>query len=123
MNFNNPEQPVFTAAIPEPPVQPPTNARDIGYSSVKLWSEFQMLRRLVYRSRNQHRAAFSFHRLQEVKRSGERIARLELWLKANYGETLEFAGYLNALRLQLERVRNAAGGARMDLILTLTFFL
>ncbi len=82
----------------------PKNGRDIGYSSVKLWTEFQMLRRLVYRSRNQHRAAFSFHRLQEVKRTGERMATLELWLKTNFGENFPFIGYLNTLRIQIEKV-------------------
>lgn len=91
------------SVVPEP-VSPVENARDIGYSTLKLWTEFQMLRKLVYRSRNQHRAAFSFHRLQEVKRTGERIAGLELWLKANFGETVPFLGYLNALRLQIEKV-------------------
>ena len=90
--------------LPEP-VSAPQNARDLGYSTAKLWTEFQMLRRLVYRSRNQHRAAFSFHRLQEVKRTGERIARLELWLKANFNENLAFVGYLNSLRTQLEKVK------------------
>lgn len=88
--------------IPEP--VPLVAGVVIGYETGKLWSEFQLLLRVIYRSRNQHRAAWSFHRLQEVKRTAERVARVELWLKANNKETFEFIGYLNTLRKLVEKV-------------------
>ena len=45
-----------------------------------------------------------------MKRIGERIGKLELWLKVNFEETKEkeklfdFLGYLNTLRLLIEKV-------------------
>lgn len=40
--------------------------KKIGYDTKKLWTEFQLIIRLIYRSKNQHRASFSFQHLNEV---------------------------------------------------------
>jgi hypothetical protein len=44
----------------------PNNPKIIGYDSKKFWAEFYLLCRVIYRSRNQHRASFSFQHLKEV---------------------------------------------------------
>lgn len=44
-----------------------TNAKNIGYDTKKIWTEYQLISRLLYRSRNQHKASFSFQHLKEVK--------------------------------------------------------
>ena len=38
----------------------------IGFDTKKLWTEFQLIVRLIYRSKNQHKASFSFKHLIEV---------------------------------------------------------
>lgn len=106
----------------------PNNPKIIGYDSKKFWAEFYLLCRVIYRSRNQHRASFSFQHLKEVcsihllfpsiklnffcllqiKRVVERIGKLELWLKVNYTEKgkglFDFIGFLNTLMLLIEKV-------------------
>lgn len=40
--------------------------KNIGYDTKKIWSEYQLINRLLYRSRNQHKASFSLQHLKEV---------------------------------------------------------
>lgn len=47
-----------------------------------------------------------------MKRLGERIGKLEMWLKANYAESGEmlfnFLGYLNTLKLLIDKVKRTS---------------
>lgn len=86
-----------------------TLAKIIGYDTKKLWMDYQMVNRLLYRSQNQHKASLAFRHLKEVKRAGERIGKLEVWLKGNLNDSdseklFDFTGYLNTLRLLIEMV-------------------
>ena len=48
------------------PNQPPVSAKNIGYDTKKIWTEYQIINRLLYRSRNQHKASISLQHLKEV---------------------------------------------------------
>lgn len=41
--------------------------KDIGYNTKKIWTEYQLINRLLYRSKNQHKASLSFQHLKEVR--------------------------------------------------------
>jgi hypothetical protein len=45
-----------------------TAGKNIGYDTKKLWTEYQLINRIIYRSQNQHKASFSFQHLKEVKK-------------------------------------------------------
>lgn len=45
---------------------PTHNAKNIAYDTKKIWTEYQLISRILYRSRNQHKASFSLQRLKEV---------------------------------------------------------
>lgn len=48
------------------PIIPTTNPKNIGYDTKKIWTEYQLINRLLYRSRNQHKSSLSFQHLKEV---------------------------------------------------------
>lgn len=51
-----------------PPLASQSSAtKELGYCTQKLWSNHQLVNRLLYRSHNQHRASFALHRLKEVR--------------------------------------------------------
>ena len=47
-----------------------SNGKNIGYETKKLWIEYQLINRILYRSQNQHKASFSFQHLKEVRKAG-----------------------------------------------------
>jgi hypothetical protein len=52
--------------LTEPPKDQQWRSKVIAYNTQKLWTEVQVLNRLVYKSRNQLRTSFAYHRLDEV---------------------------------------------------------
>lgn len=63
-----------------PPIDPPYRL----FATTPLWNEFLLLRRIMYKNRNQHRHAKYFHELCLVERCLERCQRMEQWLTASY---------------------------------------
>lgn len=43
------------------------NWNNIAYDTKKIWIEYQLINRILYRSKNQHKASFSLQHLKEVK--------------------------------------------------------
>lgn len=43
------------------------NSKNIGIDTKKIWSEYQLINRMIYRSQNQHKASFPFQHLKEVE--------------------------------------------------------
>lgn len=78
------------AALP-PPLAPkatgmPSPAPQLLPALVCLGNEGRLLARIMYKSKNQHRAAGYFHKLQQIARTLKNIMRIGLYLQSVCGE-------------------------------------
>lgn len=60
---------------------PPTFEIPLFPGSVHVWNESKILARIMYKTRNQHRSTFYYHKFQAIMRSLKQLLRVELHLQ------------------------------------------
>lgn len=92
----------------EPPIVPAFTSRLLP-NTIALWNESKLLARLLYKTKNQHRAGLYYHRLQQVMRVLKCIAREEIYLQACWEMGVEYS--VDGMRLLCVKLKKDCGKA------------
>ncbi|PJF17218.1 hypothetical protein PSACC_02969 [Paramicrosporidium saccamoebae] len=92
----------------EPPIVPAFTSR-LFPNTIALWNESKLLARLLYKTKNQHRAGLYYHRMQQVMRVLKCMAREEVYLQACWETGAEYS--VNGMELLCAKLKRDCGKA------------
>lgn len=100
---------------------PPTFEIPLFPSSIHVWNESKILARIMYKTRNQHRSTFYYHKFQAIMRSLKQLLKVELYLQECFESRNDLAK--EALDEQLARFQSLCNKLAEDCIKAFRYYI